>query len=95
VLPELAPCYVATATRWSWAGTREPRARARASRASRATVARRPATTPARLDLDLALIQRADDLLARAFPARRAAALAVEPRGRVGRRARTARSRCA
>jgi len=64
VLPELAPCYVATADAivvgWNPASI----ARALAAPSSRPDAS----DAPARLDLDLALVQRADDLLARAFP---------------------------
>jgi hypothetical protein len=65
VLPELAPCYVVTddalVVAWNPASL------------ERALAGERPAPdesggAPARLDLDLALIESADDLLARAFP---------------------------
>ena len=67
LLPELAPCYVATADAlvvgWNLASL------------ERAVSGGRPAPedsraggAPARLDLDLALIESADDLLTRAFP---------------------------
>jgi hypothetical protein len=64
VLPELAPCYVATghALVIGWNPASLSRALADATGTPDA------ADAPARLDLDLALIQRADDLLARAFP---------------------------
>src|SRR5262249_11740998 len=93
VLPELAPCYVATddALIVGWNPTSLQRALARVSRSSQGREAdaqrgeaERSAgpreewqasevhqggqDAPARIDLDLALIQRADDLLARAFP---------------------------
>jgi len=98
VLPELAPCYVATAdslvvgwnamslqralagpqgreaARAPQVSRSEPQASEdhRAGEAERSVGPREgvPGTpdAPARLDLDLALIQRADDLLARAFP---------------------------
>ena len=70
---------------------REPRsARSRASRARSAPDA------PARLDLDLALIQRADDLLARAFPGSQPPlhwpwSRVLASGGERGRRARAAR----
>ena len=62
VLPDLAPCYVATADSLvvGWNVTSLQRALS--------GVAPGAPDTPARLNLDLALIQRADDLLARAFP---------------------------
>ncbi len=62
VLPELEPCYVATSDALvvGWNPASLARALAGTAPAS--------ADAPARLDLDLALIQRADDLLARAFP---------------------------
>ncbi len=96
VLPELAPCYVATADSlvvgWNamslqraLAGaqaSRSPQGREAAAQRGEAERSASPRETeasedhqtggtpdaPARLDLDLALIQRADDLLARAFP---------------------------
>jgi hypothetical protein len=74
VLPDLAPCYVATSDALvvGWNAT----SLARALQASRSEPKASevdeggPAFSdaPARLDLDLALIRRADDLLARAFP---------------------------
>ncbi len=76
VLPELAPCYVATgdALVIGWnpasleralAGIRAPRSEPQASEGPKGGGG---SDAAARLDLDLALIQRADDLLARAFP---------------------------
>jgi hypothetical protein len=63
VLPDLAPCYVATSDALvvGW----NPASLARALAGERGPDA---PDAPARLDLDLALVQRADDLLARAFP---------------------------
>ena len=76
VLPELAPCYVATADSlvvgWNATSLQRALAGAHASRrepqASEDHQAGGGPDAPARLDLDLALIQRADDLLARALP---------------------------
>jgi hypothetical protein len=77
VLPELAPCYVATADALvvGWNPASLERALAQVSRsepqASEVQQGGRAANAddaPARADLDLALISRADDLLARAFP---------------------------
>jgi hypothetical protein len=62
VLPDLAPCYVATRDALVVGWNSASLARALAANHTGAPDA------PARLDLDLALIQRADDLLARAFP---------------------------
>jgi len=64
VLPELAPCYVATADALVVGWNRASLERALGSAAD----GPRKADAPARLDLDLALIQGADDLLARAVP---------------------------
>jgi len=74
ILPDLAPCYVATddALIVGW----NPASLARALQASRSEPKASEvdkgsefiSDAPARLDLDLALIQRADDLLARALP---------------------------
>jgi hypothetical protein len=61
VLPDLAPCYVATADALVVGWNPASLARALAG-------ATPGADAPARLDLNLALIQRADDLLAGAFP---------------------------
>src|SRR5262249_22152546 len=76
MLPDLAPCYVAAADAIviGWNPASLGRALAPPAQVSRsepkASEDRRAgeADAPARLDLDLALIQRADDLLARAFP---------------------------
>jgi hypothetical protein len=82
VLPELAPCYVATADAlvvgWNPASLERalatdphaaiPQASRSEPQASEDHQGGRANDPPARLDLDLALIQRADALLARAFP---------------------------
>ncbi len=62
VLPDLAPCYVATKDTLvvGWNPTSLKRALAAPTLGA--------PDAPARFDLDLAAIQRADDLLARAFP---------------------------
>ena len=67
VLPDLAPCYVATADALvlGWNSASLGRALAKSESAPPGAS---PPDAAARLDLDLALIQRADDLLARAFP---------------------------
>jgi hypothetical protein len=62
VLPDLAPCYVATADSVVIGWNRGVVARALGAPAPGAP------DTPARLDLDLARIQRVDELLARALP---------------------------
>ena len=74
VLPELAPCYVATADALvvAWNPASLERALAQASRSEPQASEVHPGgsapNAPARLDLDLSLIESADDLLARAFP---------------------------
>jgi hypothetical protein len=90
VLPDLAPCYVATADSLVVGWNAASLARALAQTQGREAAAQRGEAerrsvggaersvgpregggapdAPARLELDLALIQRADDLLARAFP---------------------------
>jgi hypothetical protein len=64
VLPDLAPCYVATgdALVVGW----NPASLAHALAATDVSPAH--GDEPGRLDVDLALIQRADDLVARALP---------------------------
>src|SRR5262245_7089994 len=68
VLPDLAPCYVATADALVVGWNSASLGRALAGPAAPSSTGPPPPDAPARLDLDLALIQRADDLLARAFP---------------------------
>jgi hypothetical protein len=77
VLPDLAPCYVATSDALivGW----NPTSLARALSGGTASAP----DAPARLDLDLALIQRADDLLARAQQAAGSAAPLRWPWSRV------------
>lgn len=68
VLPDLAPCYVATADSLVVGWNAASLARALAGATDSRSQPNASEDAPARLDLDLALIQRADDLLARALP---------------------------